>query len=178
MTITKIKLAASVMAATLLSIGMFVVWSASSAMLGADELPQRDTADQDSRRIQGTWSVVELHQTGHRSSKEEKAHLKNRNFKIEITGDTFIYRSDESELNYRLDTTQKPKVIDYLIDGKVIAKAIYELKGHDLKICQGRRPDRGKPKAPSDFNISKANPGTFPTLFVMKRDAREAGSNK
>jgi uncharacterized protein (TIGR03067 family) len=84
-----------------------------------------------------------------------------------------IYSSDKSEMAYRIDPTITPRTLELLENGKVIAKAIYELKGDDLKICLGRKPDAGEPKAPADFDINKAKSGSFPTLMVMKRQGEK-----
>ncbi len=169
MTLKTTAAAVAVTAGTLLPVGMIVTWSMLSTVLAADELAQAEEA----RRLVGTWSVLELHQVNYEPTREEKEHLKNRNFKVRISADTITFLADQSSMKYRLDTTQRPKVIEYVKDGQVTAKAIYELEGDDLKICLGRTPHRGEPQAPTDFDISKRKPGEFPTLFVMSRDQPE-----
>jgi hypothetical protein len=48
------------------------------------------------------------------------------------------------------------------------------IKDDDLRICQGRKPPfGGEPEPPTDFDIAKAKLGTFPTLYVLKRDANK-----
>jgi RNA polymerase sigma factor (sigma-70 family) len=127
-------------------------------------------SESDEEVIRGTWVVVELQQTNHAPTEEEKEFFKKGGYKITITGDKMSHSPDQSEVKYRLDTTRTPGVLELLEDGKVIAKAIYELKGDDLKFCLGRRPKGNEePEAPTDFDIKKAAPGTFPTLFVLKR---------
>jgi hypothetical protein len=73
-------------------------------------------------------------------------------------------------MTYRLDQTKSPKVLETLKNGKVIARSIYDLKGNDLKLCMGRKAESGEPEPPDSFEIPKRKPGTFPTLFVLKRD--------
>jgi uncharacterized protein (TIGR03067 family) len=145
-----------------------------AAALPADEAKSKKATLNDSERIQGTWTVVELHQVVHQPSKEEKEFLKTGQFKITITADKLIFSLDKSEANYKLDPSQKPKVMKFYDpeskSRKPMGLAIYELKGDDLKICFGRTPREGEPELPSGFDIKKAKPGTFPTLFVLKRD--------
>jgi uncharacterized protein (TIGR03067 family) len=125
----------------------------------------------DAEKIQGTWIVVELRQAGHTPTAEEQDRYKNGGFKIRITGDRLVYLIDQSGAEYRLNPSRTPKVMSLLMNGRVIAKAIYELNGDDLKICQGRTPEGGgPPRPPASFDIDKAPPGTSPTLFILKRD--------
>jgi uncharacterized protein (TIGR03067 family) len=151
-----------------------------STLLAGEAGPQKAVEDE-AKLIQGTWNVVELHQVSHQSSKEEKEFLKSGGYKITITADKMIHSlayatrtPDKGEVKYRLDVTKSPKVLEMLVDGKVIAKAIYDIKGDDLRICQGRKPPfGGEPEPPTDFDIAKAKRGSFPTLYVLKRDANK-----
>jgi uncharacterized protein (TIGR03067 family) len=144
-----------------------------TTLLAGESGPQR-AAEDDAKLIQGTWNVVELHQVSHQSSKEEKEFLKSGGYKIIITSDKLIHSPDKSEARYQLDVTKSPKVLELIVDGKVIAKAIYDLKGDNLRICQGRKPPfGGEPEPPTDFDIAKAKIGTFPTLYVLKRAANK-----
>jgi RNA polymerase sigma factor (sigma-70 family) len=136
-------------------------------------------SDSDDELIRGTWVVVALRQTNHEPTKAEKEFFKKGGYKITITADKMIHSLDKSEMKYRLDTTRTPRVMEFLEGGKVIAKAIYELKGDDLKFCQGRRPKGGEgPKAPTDFDVRKAQRSEFPTLFILKRDTAKAAEKK
>ncbi len=136
-----------------------------------NEVNEKKNASNDVKRLQGDWVLLDLQQTNHEATKEEKEFLKKGGWKVTITGDNIIHSPDKSEITYRLDLTKTPKVLEWLEDGKVVAKAIYELNGDDLRFCQGRRAEAGEePEPPADFDIKKAAPGTFPTLFVLKRD--------
>jgi hypothetical protein len=64
----------------------------------------------------------------HQSSKEEREFLKSGGYKITITADKMIHSPDKSEMKYRLEVTKSPKVLELLVDGNVIAKAIYDIK--------------------------------------------------
>jgi RNA polymerase sigma factor (sigma-70 family) len=133
--------------------------------------PEKPKPADDARLIQGTWRVIELHQVGVEPGEAEREALTKGAFKIQITADRLIYLADNSEAKYRLDASKTPRVLELLSDDKVLARAIYELKGDDLKLCQGRKPEPGEEAMPpSHFDIKKAPKGTFPTLMVMKRE--------
>jgi uncharacterized protein (TIGR03067 family) len=133
---------------------------------------ERSKSVDDRQLIQGTWTVIDLQQSanlGADAARTQKEFLKTGACKLTVTRDKIIYSLDKSEMSYRLDPTKAPKVLEVLDDGVVVARAIYELQGNDLKICLGRKPHAGEPAvAPSSFDIKKAAPGTFPTLFVLK----------
>jgi len=155
---------------------LLVGWVFCLSSLLADEPGSRRKDEDDAKRIQGTWTVVELHQVNHQPTKDEREYFRSGGYKITITADKLIHSPDKSEGKYRLDTTKSPKVMEMLVDEEVVARAIYDLKGDDLRICQGRKhPFGGEAEPPTDFDIAKAKPGTFPTLFVLKRDAAEQG---
>jgi uncharacterized protein (TIGR03067 family) len=136
-----------------------------------DAKPKKDAAG-DAQLIRGTWVVVDLQQVNHEVTKEEREFFRKGGYKITITGRTMLHSPDKSEGRYRLDTAKRPRVLEVLDGGRVVARAIYELKGDDLKICQGRKPTGGgEPVPPADFDIKKAAPGTFPTLFILRREA-------
>ncbi len=142
----------------------------------AERPGSRKKDEDDAKLVQGTWTVVELHQVSHQSTKDEREFLKSGGYKITITAAKLIHSPDKSEGEYRLVPGKTPKVMEMLVDGKVVARAIYDLKGDDLRICQGRKhPFGGEAEPPTDFDIAKAKPGTFPTLFVLRRDATKQG---
>jgi uncharacterized protein (TIGR03067 family) len=145
--------------------------------LFADETrPKQDAAD-DAALIQGAWVVAEMQQTDFDST-ELRKFISSGGYKITFTKSKMIHSPDESEAQYRLNTTKTPKVLEILEDGRVLAKAIYELKGDNLKFCMGRKSDGGTPEAPRDFDIENADSGTFPTLFVLKRETSRVAEQK
>jgi uncharacterized protein (TIGR03067 family) len=142
----------------------------------ADEPGSRRKDEDDAKRIQGTWTVVELHQVNHQPTKDEREYFRSGGYKITITADKLIHSPDKSEGEYRLVPGKTPKVLELLVAEEVVARAIYDLKGDDLRICQGRKhPFGGEPEPPTDFDIAKAKPGTFPTLFVLRRHETKQG---
>jgi len=140
-----------------------------NASFAGEGVAQNNTADD--QLIQGTWAIVDIQQVNHAFGKDEADALKAGALKVTITADTMVFSTDKSEMKYRLDTNRKPRVLETLDHGKVIAKSVYELKGDDLKICMGRKAENGDPAPPISFDINLRKPGTFPTLFVLKRDS-------
>jgi uncharacterized protein (TIGR03067 family) len=124
----------------------------------------------DARLIQGTWVVVGSKMVGNESTVRTQQALTEGVYRIFITADKMVHSYDQSEEAYRLDTARKPKVLEMLKGGKVIAKAIYELKGDDLKICQVRSVRGGEVLEPPDGFEVKYKAGTFQMLLVMKRE--------
>ncbi len=125
--------------------------------------------------IQGTWVVTELHQVGKKMTDEEKTFHAGGGYKITFTADTITHEIDKSSGKYRLDPTRDEKRIEFIENGAIIALALYDLNGDDLKLCVGRKPDKGMPPvAPTGFDVEKAPAGTFPTVYVMKRDKPKA----
>ena len=136
------------------------------------------TADESSSRrdaeaIQGVWAVTAIEQVNHQPSDEEKAFLKTGQFTITITADRLTFDPDKSSMNYRLVTSTTPRRMLWTKTddpaSKVVAIAFYALDGDDLKICVGRGEPGRELQPPHGFDIKSAPPGTFPTLFVMKR---------
>src|SRR3954470_10770134 len=66
----------------------------------------------DSKLIQGTWTVVELHQVNSKPTEDEKAFLKSGGYKITITANKLIHSPDKSDGEYRLDQAKTPKVME------------------------------------------------------------------
>jgi RNA polymerase sigma factor (sigma-70 family) len=133
----------------------------------------------DHEAIRGEWTVTSIEQVNHQPSDEEKRFWKTGQFTITVTADRLIFNVDRSEMKYRLDSSTTPRRMLWSKpddpSGRVVAIAIYELKGDDLKICVGRNGDLiPLPQAPHGFDIKSAPAGTFPTLFVMKRKKEPA----
>ncbi len=140
--------------------------------------PKADT-NRDAELIQGTWVLVELNQSAHAATEEEKEFLKKGGYKITITGEKMIHSPDNSEGRYRLDPTKMPRLLEFLEGDKVIVKGIYELDGDDLKFCLGRKPEHGEePQLPINYDLKNAVPGTFPSLWILKRETAHSAREK
>src|SRR5688500_11780063 len=96
-----------------------------------------DDAKDDHEAIQGTWKVVSTEDSGAKAPDEAI-----KNLKLVISKDKITYKfgDETTELSYKLDATKKPKWID-LTEGERTNLGIYELEGHNLKICF---PEGGK----------------------------------
>src|SRR5262245_27044545 len=100
-----------------------------SVLLVAAADPQDDPAKADREKIQGTWLVEKGVEEGAELTKEWISSMK-----VIITGDKIAFQAgkgrDEKVL-FKLDSTQKPKAIDFTSTGddKVQAKGIYQLDG-------------------------------------------------
>ncbi|MFX8918402.1 hypothetical protein ABTN06_18685, partial [Acinetobacter baumannii] len=89
--------------------------------------------------IQGTWTVTELHQVGKKMTDEEKSFYAGGGYKITFTADTMTHEIDKSSAKYRLDPTRDEKLIEFVENGAIVALALYDLNGDDLKLSVGRR---------------------------------------
>ncbi len=130
----------------------------------------RESAETDQERIQGTWILTDLQQVSHQPTDEEKAFLKTGKFTITIKDNQIVYEMDGSGSYFTLDPSQTPKQLTLKTaegpnKGKT-SPAIYKLNGDDLTICQGRMGDT---KPPSSFSLDDRDPGTFPTVMILKR---------
>ena len=120
------------------------------------------------QNLQGTWTVVFSEQNGERRSDLEEV----RKMRLTIKGETWTLDfhnnvKDQRAATMKLDPAQKPKAVDLaftngLPTGETI-RAIYELKGDDLKFCFA---DESKQR-PKNFD-SKEGPGGR-WLLVLKR---------
>jgi RNA polymerase sigma-70 factor (ECF subfamily) len=137
----------------------------SEAATGAAE-----PAEKDEEAIQGVWTVVNLEQVSHQPTEEEKSAYKSGRFTITIRGNKLTFDADKSLMYFKLDPSQSPKVMTLEVpDGPTIkgpVPAIYRLDGDDMMICQGRLGDT---QPPAGFSVTDRRPGTFPTLWVLKR---------
>jgi len=121
-------------------------------------------------QLVGTWSVIELDQVGHTATPDEQAYFEDGGYKITFTDTEMIHSPDGIAMEYRLDINRNPKVLEYVEDGRVVARAIYRLDDATFEFVVGRQPQDGThPNPPGSFAIADAASGTFPTRFVLKR---------
>jgi RNA polymerase sigma factor (sigma-70 family) len=149
----------------------------------------------DAEKIQGLWTVVDMQQVNHEPTEEERKFWKSGGFTMTITADRIIWNIDNSQIRYTLDPSKSPKGMSLELVGEPdrgglppdqaevprrpfrrpglirngLIPAIYQLKGDDLMICEGRSGD-GQP--PVAFSVTEVRPEhPFPTLFVLKRSS-------
>lgn len=164
MWVTKLKIAVTVLLAI----------SAGSTLTGvlihralANPPLQTITADRDEKpksdkdALQGTWIPVSAEEGGKKVPEEEIKEAKN----FEFSGDkvTFPIKGESKEFVYKLDSTKKPKQIDFFFSKTEIAEGIYELDGDKLTLCI-TKPDHGE--RPTKFDSTE---GRERVLIVLKR---------
>lgn len=117
--------------------------------------------EKEKEKLQGTWAAISLVDSGR---KEKEANVKR--LKLKIKGDKYTYVIGTASFSavYKIDTTKTPRQMDVTFEegpqkGKTM-RAIYSLKGDELKICGGFT-------RPADF-VSK--PKSKVVLFVFKRE--------
>ncbi len=125
----------------------------------------------DMEQIQGVWRVERLEQVNHQPTEDEKAFWRSGGYTITIQGNKIKHNIDQSFILFTLDPSQAPKAMTLEVAEEGPKKgqhvpAIYRLDGDDLMICQGRLGDMEPPQA---FSVENRRPGTFPTLYVLKR---------
>jgi uncharacterized protein (TIGR03067 family) len=138
---------------------------------GCTAFPAERTGDvttQELQNLQGTWTVVLSEQNGERRRDLEEV----KKMRLRIQGDKWTLDfnnnvGDQRAATMKLDPTQKPKAVDFaflkgLPVGETI-RAIYELKGDDLKFCF---PDESKER-PKNFNTTEGPGGRW--LLVLRR---------
>ncbi len=118
-------------------------------------------ADTDKDKLQGTWKVVSLEQGGKKLPEEQ---LKQISLRLVFAGDrvTFKVPGQDQEGSYKIDSAQKPKHLDILLNNEK-GEGVYLLDGDTLTICAGKP---GDPR-PKEF-VSKQ--GTEIGIMVLKRE--------
>jgi uncharacterized protein (TIGR03067 family) len=85
----------------------------------------------DAEKIQGTWNVLTLQESGRHAPEEV---LKGQTWVFTKDKVTFNHGAKKMEWNYKLDPSKSPKWIDFT-DDKQTGRGIYELDGNNLKCC-------------------------------------------
>jgi uncharacterized protein (TIGR03067 family) len=138
-------------------------WASLASMAVAVILAQEKNSTDDSKKFQGTWSVISFEPSGKKLTDEDLKKLK-----VVIKGDTFTFdhgtKNGTLETTFTLDPSKNPKHIDIKLgqakDDRLLG--IYALDGDNLKLCyveQGERPT----KFATDLTRKS------PFLLVLKR---------
>jgi uncharacterized protein (TIGR03067 family) len=176
MLLTKLKGLAIVLL-TVAVMGTGLTWMASRGSAVGQEAVNTKLAGgaeapvaRDEEQLQGVWTLVNLEQVNHQPTEEERRAWKSGRFTITIRGNRLTYDMDKSFTYFKLNPSQSPKLMTLEVaDGPNKGRhvpAIYHLGGDDLMICQGRLGDE---KPPAGFSVEGRRPGTFPTLWVLRR---------
>lgn len=119
---------------------------------------------EETRKLQGRWSVVESVDSGFKTPDEE---LKRRRIVIEGDRITLHIGNDKHEASFKIDPSKRMKEIDLTattgIEKGEVVLGIYALEGDQLKLCIDSNPDS---RRPSEF---KSNKGSELVLYVLKR---------
>jgi uncharacterized protein (TIGR03067 family) len=135
-------------AAVILGLSVFLAGAGVLAWQLSAQTPvaQQPAGNKDKDALQGEWKVV----SGKNVGKPDP------NVEAEIKGKPFVFKGDKltakGECDYTIDPAKTPKELDVVPTegpenekGKTF-RAIYELKGDDLKITFNNLPDQARPK--------------------------------
>jgi uncharacterized protein (TIGR03067 family) len=134
-------------------------------VVGTGAFAAEQAGGNDADKIQGTWTVVSMHDSG-RPAPPEKI----KSVKFVITKDkmAIVEGGGEKEaVKYALDATKKPKWIDFTSKNGGKMLGVYELDGDNLKICFNER-DGGERS--TKFASEKDSPNDV--LIILKRDKK------
>jgi uncharacterized protein (TIGR03067 family) len=117
--------------------GAFLLVPTTVLLLGAGD------ADNDTKHLQGTWSVVMAKFGGKKAPENEL-----KDVKVIFQGNLMTLRYGREEKGtFKLDPSKKPKAMDVTLERKgkkETALFIYELDGGNLKLCW-RKPGGERP---------------------------------
>ena len=104
---------------------------AASVCIGKAAARSENPAQSELKKLQGAWKVIETQAEGQKGKP-----------RLLIQ---WVFRGNELLLVTRgktvprgfvtLDPTQKPKIMDVVVQGRPVSLGIYELKGNQLKLC-------------------------------------------
>jgi uncharacterized protein (TIGR03067 family) len=142
------------------AVGLFLVVG---LVLAADDAKDKDLVKKEAEKLQGTWQLVELEQSGRKSGKDAI-----KTDKMVVTGDKYVLTltGNTSEGVQEIDPGKKPKWINATTtkgEGKgQTYLGIYEVDGETYRECYAP-PGRERPK---EFKTDEAG-GQI--LFVWKK---------
>jgi uncharacterized protein (TIGR03067 family) len=152
------------------------------ALLAADA-PKAGTAEEEMKKLQGSWKVVSLEVEGKAIPEEEF-----KDVRVIFKGDKMFSTKGGKEggkpNRYKLDPSKTPKHIDIFHPATVRAAGkkkeevveltspeIYSLEGNKLKICGPRElsgpQGKAMPKRPTEF---RATPKSKQALMILERE--------
>jgi uncharacterized protein (TIGR03067 family) len=126
-----------------------------------------EAAEEESRKLEGTWKFVSLMSDGQEAPKEviEK-------WRWSVRGDEITWGDPiqgETKTSFKIDPSKSPKAIEITaLDGKTKGKSlqgIYRFEGERLTVClpEGRQAEEGRTR-PEEFGG-----GQGMSLFVLER---------
>ena len=155
---------AAVLAVALLGFGAVAV-----GYHAADKEPAANRAKGDADAIQGTWQVVRLEAAGEEEDDDEAKRMKKATWVFKAGKLRVKKGGEDGEAAYKLHPDKKPKAIDVTpqngppLEKGMLIKAVYELKGDELKVCISHPPGVDRPD-------SLNTKGTRNLLIVLRRE--------
>jgi len=137
------------------------------ALAISSRAPAQGDRAQELKQLEGTWDVIALEVDGKVQPKEKAPK------EILISGNKLTGLGPEMTIT--LDPTRKPKWIDLAFKKKdklYPIRAIYEIKGDELKLCMPLAP-RGKVfenKRPENFDTKESPVALFKAKRTTKKD--------
>jgi uncharacterized protein (TIGR03067 family) len=142
---------------------------AAGLLLAAGE-PQDDVVKKETAKLQGTWKFVSMEVEGKKKPDEEM-----KKFTLTVRGDQWTVEfKNESEIGtamsqapskFKVDPTQKPRAIDFLLPNGKVLWGIYTLDKDGLTVCYGQAKG-GRPTA------FATGPDSRLILYVLLRQAQ------
>ena len=116
----------------------------------------------DKDQLQGKWAIISVVSDGKRADVTK------------MVGAMIIFKDNKAigkgvrltrgnEAPFKLDPTQKPKIIDFIHDDGAVTPGIYELDGDKLKICNNT------PKFPRPKTF-ESKEGSGQVLIILRRE--------
>jgi len=149
-------------------LGILVVMPVIAVLIGAGSAQEQKVADDDLKKLQGTWSAVSIEWAGGKNPEEV---VKKAKFVFKDHGLTIADGSvpDPKETgkrfgvnSFKIDASKTPKEIDLILADGDKRRGIYELEGDNRKICSGIEGTR-----PTKLAVDPMRKDV--TLFVLKR---------
>jgi uncharacterized protein (TIGR03067 family) len=121
--------------------------------------------DNDQEKLQGTWAVVAIEQSGKKLPETNPIYKR----KYVFEADRLFVKGEEGNKNsdgtFKLDASKTPKEIDLSLPD-ITLKGVYRLEGDELKLHLGG-PAGGEDR-PKDFSTKEG--GSRSRLIVLRRE--------
>jgi uncharacterized protein (TIGR03067 family) len=139
--------------------------------------PPDDSATTDNEKLQGTWTVISLHDEG-------KPRVEAKGLKIKFDGDQIVFADEMQSIapvnrqavrvstnsTFKLDPTKSPRYIDIVADREPkVLQGIYELDGDNLRLALATYREIIYPPGPGTPPKKEIEKGERPTAFAGKR---------
>jgi uncharacterized protein (TIGR03067 family) len=175
MLLTKLKLVTVPVMVATLTVAAILIYRMQAAEHAterqANQAPKapnkQDTAMNEQKRLQGTWTIVSGEEAG---KKLPEGTVKDKGVRLTIDGNQMTFasagRPGTLKATFTVDPAKQPKTITLTVEeqnGKTSTlHGIYEIDGDSLKLCYGQTP-------PAEFK-TKADREADQRLYVLQRE--------